>query len=105
MDAIHADPILKHTKILVHDTGFQTVMRRFLKGDEGMVRDVMYWLRHQSETKEILNMITGQTGFTLRDLVSYDGKHNEANGEQNQDGPIITTAGTAGRKGRPGRRR
>ena len=74
MDAIHADPILKHTKILVHDTGFQTVMRRFLKGDEGMVRDVMYWLRHQSETKEILNMITGQTGFTLRDLVSYDGK-------------------------------
>ena len=99
MDAIHADPILKQTKILVHDTGFQTVMRRFLKGDEGMVRDVMYWLRHQSETKEILNMITGQTGFTLRDLVSYDGKHNEANGEQNQDGPDYNYSWNCGAEG------
>ena len=99
MDAIHADPILKHTKILVHDMGFQTVMRRFLKGDEGMVRDVMYWLRHQSETKEILNMITGQTGFTLRDLVSYDGKHNEANGEQNQDGPDYNYSWNCGAEG------
>ena len=99
MDAIHTDPILKHTKILVHDTGFQTVMRRFLKGDEGMVRDVMYWLRHQSETKEILNMITGQTGFTLRDLVSYDGKHNEANGEQNQDGPDYNYSWNCGAEG------
>ena len=99
MDAIHADPILKHTKILVHDTGFQTVMRRFLKGDEGMVRDVMYWLRHQSETKEILNIITGQTGFTLRDLVSYDGKHNEANGEQNQDGPDYNYSWNCGAEG------
>ena len=99
MDAIHADPILKHTKILVHDTGFQTVMRRFLKGDAGMVRDVMYWLRHQSETKEILNMITGQTGFTLRDLVSYDGKHNEANGEQNQDGPDYNYSWNCGAEG------
>lgn len=99
MDAIHTDPILKHTKILVHDTGFQTVMRRFLKGDEGMVRDLMYWLRHQSETKEILNMITGQTGFTLRDLVSYDGKHNEANGEQNQDGPDYNYSWNCGAEG------
>ena len=99
MDAIHTDLILKHTKILVHDTGFQTVMRRFLKGDEGMVRDVMYWLRHQSETKEILNMITGQTGFTLRDLVSYDGKHNEANGEQNQDGPDYNYSWNCGAEG------
>ena len=99
IDAIHTDPILKHTKILVHDTGFQTVMRRFLKGDEGMVRDVMYWLRHQSETKEILNMITGQTGFTLRDLVSYDGKHNEANGEQNQDGPDYNYSWNCGAEG------
>lgn len=99
MDAIHADPILKHTKILVHETGFQTVMRRFLKGDEGMVRDVMYWLRHQSEKKEILNMITGQTGFTLRDLVSYDGKHNEANGEQNQDGPDYNYSWNCGAEG------
>ena len=48
MEAIYADPILKKTKIMVHQIDFQTVMRRFLKGDEGMVDGVMYWLRHIS---------------------------------------------------------
>src|SRR5947199_8718533 len=33
-----------------------------------------------------INFITAHDGFTLRDLVSYNGKHNEANGEDNQDG-------------------
>ena len=57
-------------------------MRRFLKGDEGMVDSVIYWLRHISK-EGVCNTITGHTGFTLNDLVSYDGKHNEANGENN----------------------
>ena len=37
----------KNTKIMEHELGFQTVMRRFLKGDEGMIHDVIYWLKHQ----------------------------------------------------------
>ena len=37
MEGVCADPLLKKTKILVHDLGYQTVMRRFLKGDEGSV--------------------------------------------------------------------
>ena len=87
MEGICADPILKKTKIMVHQTGFQTVMRRFLKSDEGMIPEVMYWLRHNSLGDRTYNYITNQNGFTLYDLVSYDGKHNEANGENNQDGP------------------
>ena len=81
------DPVLYGTKIMKKMDDFQNTMRRFLKGDEGMVPGVMWWLRHQSEEEETFNYITGQTGFTLNDLVSYDQKHNEENGEENQDGP------------------
>lgn len=86
MGCIYSDPVLKKTKILHHQTGFQNVMRRFLKGDEGMVPDVIYWLRHTSAEDRIFNYIASHSGFTLNDLVSYDGKHNESNGENNRDG-------------------
>lgn len=99
MEGICADPILKKTKILVHQTGFQTVMRRFLKSDEGMIPEVMYWLRHNSLGDRTYNYITNQNGFTLYDLVSYDGKHNEANGENNQDGPEYNYSWNCGVEG------
>ncbi len=99
MDAIYADPILKKTKILVHRIDFQTVMRRFLKGDEGMVTGVMYWLRHNSGQDGVFNCITGQNGFTMCDLVSYDRKHNEENGENNQDGPEYNYSWNCGAEG------
>lgn len=99
MDGIYADPILKKTKLMVHQTGFQTVMRRFLKGDEGMIGEVIYWLRHNSRREGIFNYITNQNGFTLCDLVSYDGKHNETNGENNQDGPDYNFSWNCGAEG------
>lgn len=99
MEAIEADPVLKKTKIMKHQTGFQDVMRRFLKGDEGMVPDVIYWLKHISGQDGIFNYITSHTGFTLCDLVSYDGKHNEANGERNQDGPDYNFSWNCGAEG------
>ena len=99
MDGIYADPVLKQTKIMVHQLGFQTVMRRFLKGDEGMIHDVMYWLRHNSQNEGIFNYITSHNGFTLGDLVSYDCKHNEANGENNQDGPDYNFSWNCGAEG------
>ncbi len=99
MEGILADPILGTSKIMTHQTGFQTVMRRFLKGDEGMVGDVIYWLRHSSEGEGIFNNIAGHTGFTMYDMVSYDGKHNEANGEQNQDGPDYNYSWNCGAEG------
>jgi isoamylase len=45
-----------------------------------------------------INFVTCHDGFTLNDLVSYEHKHNEANGENNRDGTTRTTAGTAARR-------
>ena len=50
------------------------------------------------------NYIAGHNGFTLNDLVSYDAKHNEANGENNQDGPDYNYSWNCGAEG-PSRKR
>ncbi len=69
-----------------------TVFGRFIKGEEGMVGEIatriqgspdLYWYRGPTAST---NFITCHDGFTLRDMVSYNGKHNEANGENNNDG-------------------
>lgn len=99
METLFSDPVLKKTKIMRHDMGFQTVMRRFLKGDEGMVGDAIYWLKRNSRRDGIFNSITAHNGFTLYDLVSYDGKHNEANGENNLDGPDYNYSWNCGAEG------
>ncbi|MET0426191.1 MAG: glycogen debranching enzyme, partial [Actinoplanes sp.] len=73
---------------------FRDTMRRFVKGEPGLVGDVaerltgsadMYQARGHRPTNTV-NFITCHDGFTLADLVSYDGKHNAANGEDNRDG-------------------
>jgi isoamylase len=69
-------------------------VRRFVKGDPGLIRAVasrlggsadIYQPRGQTPENSI-NFITVHDGFTLHDLVSYNDKHNEANGEGNRDG-------------------
>ncbi len=71
---------------------YRDAIRRFIKGDEGMAGELaariqgspdLYW--HRGPTAS-LNFITCHDGFTLRDLVSYNDKHNLANGEWNNDG-------------------
>ena len=99
IDSIKQNPILANTKIMKKDDAFQNVMRRFLKGDEGMVHDVMWALRHNTKEDGVYNYITNHTGFTLQDLVSYDAKHNEANGERNQDGPDYNYSWNCGAEG------
>lgn len=94
-----ADPFLKDVKLMRKDDAFQNVMRRFLKGDENMVNDVMWALSHNSSSDGKCNYITAQTGFTLWDLVSYDSKHNEANGENNTDGPDYNYSWNCGAEG------
>jgi isoamylase len=69
-------------------------IRRFLKGDSGVVGamaqriqgspDLYQWQQRGSAAS--VNFITAHDGFTLKDLVSYNGKHNEANGEGGSDG-------------------
>jgi glycogen operon protein len=73
---------------------FRDDVRHFLKGDAGLARSVSQRLmgspdiygHKQREAEASVNFITCHDGFTLADLVSYDGKHNGANGEDNHDG-------------------
>lgn len=95
---------MKDIRLMRKDDGFQNVMRRFLKGDENMVNDVISSLGHNSASDGKCNYITAQTGFTLRDLVSYDCKHNEENGENNTDGPDYNYSWNCGAEGQSRKR-
>ena len=93
------DPYLRGVKLIRKEDDFQNTMRRFLKGDEAMVPDVIRNLKHIAVKDGCCNYITAQTGFTLKDLVSYDGKHNDANGERNEDGPLYNYSWNCGIEG------
>ncbi|MEA2642536.1 MAG: isoamylase [Chloroflexota bacterium] len=73
---------------------YRDAIRRFIKGDEAVLPEMtqriegspdLYGGAARGATASI-NFITAHDGFTLHDLVSYDDKHNEANGEHNNDG-------------------
>lgn len=80
--------------------GYRYDMRRFLKGDEGMLPAVMYHLRHNPACCGQINYLTNYDGFTLMDLVSYDRKHNEGNGEDNRDGTDYNASWNCGQEGK-----
>lgn len=103
-DCLPQDPLQKGTKIMQKDEGFQNTMRRFLKGDEDMVNPVIGALCLNTNANGKCNYITTHTGFTLNDLVSYEAKHNEANGERNLDGPNYNYSWNCGAEG-PSRKR
>lgn len=73
---------------------FRDDVRAFVKGDPGLTETVIARLAgspdiygsQQREPEQSINFITSHDGFTLNDLVSYNEKHNQANGENNQDG-------------------
>ena len=80
-------------------------VRRFLKGDLGTVAELatrlagsadLYGRRGPAAT---INFVTAHDGFTLRDLVSYHHKHNEANGEGNRDGENANLSWNCGHEG------
>ena len=114
-DTIHQDPTLAVKKLIaepwdVGEGGYQVgqfpvlwaewngkyrdTVRRFWKGDEGQLSDFAYRLTGSSDLYQFdgrkpyasINFITAHDGFTLCDLVSYNEKHNKANGEDNRDG-------------------
>lgn len=74
-------------------------MRKFLKGDENMLGSALYHMRHIPEKTGCIHYLTNYYGFTLADLVSYDHKHNEANGEQNRDGSDYNCSWNCGEEG------
>ncbi len=114
-DIIHQDPVISQVKLIaepwdVGEGGYQVgkfpvlwaewngkyrdVVRRYWKGDSGQTAELAYRLTGSSDLYQrdgrrptaSINFITAHDGFTLNDLVSYERKHNEANGEDNSDG-------------------
>jgi glycogen operon protein len=114
-DIIQQDPILSQVKLIAEpwDVGpggyqvgnfpvlwtewngkYRDCVRRFWKGDGGLVSELATRLAGSSDLYQSdgrlpyasINFVTCHDGFTLQDLVSYNDKHNEANGEGNRDG-------------------
>jgi len=127
-DIIHQDPVLSRVKLIaepwdVGEGGYQVgnfpvlwaewngkyrdAVRRYWKGDEGHVREIAYRLAgspdlYQSTGKRpyaSINFVTSHDGFTLTDLVSYNEKHNLANGEENRDGENANNSWNCGVEG------
>ena len=74
-------------------------MRRFLKGDDNMLSGVLYEMRHIPANMGRIHYLSNYYGFTLMDMVSYDHKHNEANGEGNRDGNDYNCSWNCGEEG------
>lgn len=90
----------KGTKHLaICNDGYMGVMRRFLKGDEGMTYEMSMKIKDNPKDAGIINYLSTHNSFTLMDSVSYDRKHNEANGENNQDGNNLNYSWNCGFEG------
>ncbi len=127
-DIIHQDPIISQVKLIaepwdVGNGGYQVgnfpvlwaewngkyrdTVRRYWKGDEGQLSDLGYRFTGSSDLYQndgrrpnaSINFVTAHDGFSLEDLVSYNDKHNEANGENNQDGANDNNSWNMGAEG------
>jgi len=114
-DIIQQDPIISQVKLIAEpwdlgpggyqvgnfpvlwaewNAAYRDTVRRFWKGDAGQVGALGFRLTGSSDLyghngrlpHASINFVTAHDGFTLRDLVAYNEKHNEANGEENRDG-------------------
>lgn len=84
--------------------GFLYDMRRALKGDDNLINQLIYHVRNNRTDTGIINYIAKWEGMRLRDLVSYDRKHNEDNGENNQDGTDYNCSWNCGAEGKSRRK-
>ena len=127
-DIIHQDPVLSDVKLIaepwdVGEGGYQVgkfpllwsewngryrdTVRDFWRGEDSSLAQFAYCFTGSSDLYESngrrpnasINFITAHDGFTLNDLVSYNEKHNEANGEDNQDGESHNRAWNCGVEG------
>ncbi|MCH5342535.1 MAG: hypothetical protein J1E64_00755 [Acetatifactor sp.] len=78
---------------------YMYTMRRYLKGDENMLQSVLHQMRHTYGKEANIHYLTNYYGLTLMDLVSYDRKHNEPNGEDNRDGNNFNCSWNCGEEG------
>ena len=127
-DILLQDPILSQVKLIAEpwDLGeggymvgkfpapwsewngkYRDCIRRYWKGDDGVLAEFAYRLtgspdlyQHQGKApRASINFVTVHDGFTLNDLVSYNEKHNEANGEENRDGDSHNNSWNCGVEG------
>ncbi len=127
-DIIHQDPVLSQVKLIAEpwdlgEGGYQVgnfpvgwtewnakyrdAARAYWKGEGGLIGDLAYRLTGSSDLYASngrhpyasINFITAHDGFTLHDLVSYEQKHNLANGEKNGDGNDNNLAWNCGVEG------
>jgi glycogen operon protein len=125
---IESDPVLAGTKLIAEawdaaglyqvgsfvgdawhewNARFRDDARRFLKSERGMVPKLAARLlgspdlygHEEREPEQSVNFVACHDGFTVEDLVSYDRKHNEANGEQNRDGADDNASWNCGAEG------
>jgi glycogen operon protein len=128
-DAVSQDPVLTRAILIAEpwDIGtcqvgnfpvdwsewngrFRDTLRRFQKGDPGQLAETGWRLTGSADlygddgrsAYNSVNFITCHDGFTLADLVSYNGKHNEANGENNRDGADDNHSWNCGAEGETG---
>lgn len=76
----------KYRRLAEYNDYFENDMRSFLKGNEGMLNSLVFHSRRNPKEYGVINYMANVNGFTMMDSVSYDTKHNESNGENNQDG-------------------
>jgi isoamylase len=127
-DILLQDPVLSQVKLIAEpwDVGeggymvgnfpipwsewngkYRDCVRRYMKGDPDTMGEFAYRLtgspdlyEHQGKRPYAsINFVTAHDGFTLRDLVSYNEKHNEANGEENRDGDTNNNSWNCGAEG------
>ena len=127
-DIITQDPVISQVKLIAEpwDLGaggyqvgnfphgwaewndkYRDTVRSYIKGDGGKIGELAYRLTGSSDLYETtgkkpfssINFITAHDGFTLQDLVSYNKKHNEANGEDNKDGSDNNNSWNCGAEG------
>ena len=79
---------------------YSNIARKFLKGDENQLESFANVSRKNLPNSASINFITNHNGFTMMDLVSYDRKHNEANGENNRDGENFNNSWNCGVEGK-----
>ncbi|MBS0003548.1 MAG: glycogen debranching protein GlgX [Thioalkalivibrio sp.] len=127
-DIIQQDPVISQVKLIaepwdIGEGGYQVgnfpplwsewngkyrdTVRDLWRGEDQTLAEFAYRLTGSSDLYEFsgrwphasINFVTAHDGFTLRDLVSYNEKHNEANGEDNQDGEDHNRSWNCGAEG------
>ncbi len=86
-----------------HD-GFMVTARRFIKSDENQIYDIVTRLKDNNEIGSIINYLANHNSFSVMDMVSFERKHNESNGEANEDGAEYNYSWNCGTEG-PTRKR